>query len=144
MNCTFSSSVSESLTVQWGNHDDLPWSIGFFVTIIYHEPLTPGLREPAHATIKYVQNLSKEQRKHIEGRELSSLRPSGLQPLRGRAHQESIIRKYGVTVEMQDEAIAYRNKLMRPVSSQLTDEEVAHDDLLPEQWQGRCPWLEGC
>tara|TARA_R100001530_G_scaffold136273_1_gene116149 strand:+ start:142 stop:363 length:222 start_codon:yes stop_codon:yes gene_type:complete len=26
---------------------------------------------------------------------------------------------------------------------QLSDEEVAHDDLLPEQWQGRCPWTDG-
>ena len=95
-----------------------------------------------HDALPICQGLSPDQRKHIE---IQRGFPK-LQLLEGKAHQDSILRDNGVTVEMQanaELAAAVEHNGETAEEHQLTDEEVAHDDFLPEQWQGRCPFCEG-
>ena len=134
-------------TIRWGFQEAGLYVNGWhlWIDVIHHEPLRAGERwtpdELCHATIEYRQGLSSAQRNHIEMSHMSNLRP-----LTDKTHHDSILRGCAVTLEMQanaELAVAVELNGETAEEHQLTDEEVAHPDFLPEQWQGRCPFSEG-
>tara|TARA_B100000029_G_C17528362_1_gene942452 strand:- start:1029 stop:1385 length:357 start_codon:yes stop_codon:yes gene_type:complete len=101
--------VGDDKTVQWGFQRDA----GFFVVVIRHNQLHSSRRGHVGDYTVYRSRLSAEQRKHIEVREQSSLRKSGLQPLTGVTHRDSTLRAEGVTAKMQEDEERVRVDISR-------------------------------